>query len=108
MVDAVFNERQSLRLRCRFTDAAGLPVEPEEIVVRVDNVDTGEPVVAPTVVEAPAAEVFVLITRDQNALQSPTVQKERRLVTVDFSYDEGAQGAPVQYAYTLRNLRFVP
>ncbi|MEW6487656.1 MAG: hypothetical protein AB1578_07050 [Thermodesulfobacteriota bacterium] len=107
MSDPVYNERQSLRLRATFTNADGQPVTPDAVTYRVDNADTGEPVVAETPVAEPATVVDVVITREQNALQDAAAPRERRVVTLDFSYDAGAQGAPIEYRYTLRNLRFV-
>lgn len=96
--DPVFNEGSTCVVAASFFAAStGAPFTPTSILYRVDDINSGAPIVASTSV-TPAPSVSITVTGAQNALLSALrcVEEHQLTVTVEDSYGNVAN-VPIRW-----------
>ena len=105
-MSAAVNERTTAYLKVAFRDKAGALAAPSGVSYRIDCLTTGQSVRPDTAV-APASEVEITLTADDNAMRSAGNVAESRRVTVVATYGSSADQVTAEHDYAVKNLMFV-
>lgn len=100
------NERTTSYLSVAFRDKASALATPTAVSYRIDCLTTGQSVRPDTAV-APASEVEITLTADDNAMRNASNAAEVRRVTVVATYGSSADQVTAQHDYSVTNLQFV-
>lgn len=102
----VINEGTTHYLTVEFRDKANVLAAPTGIFYRIDDVLSGDAVLADTAIGA-ASSVEITITPTQNAIINPFNPTEVKRVTVKATY-AGSEAINDEFEYAVFNLRRVP
>lgn len=99
------NERTTVIITVSFFDEDDAPVIPSLVTYRLDDVKTGNAILARTDIIAPAlaAVITIEVTPAQNQIISDANPFEIKRLTVEFWYGSGRHGTD-EYLYVVKNL----
>ena len=110
---ATVNEGTTLIITASFVDQDGALIFPNEgALYRIDDVDTGTPIVSLRPIPGPLAqEMDIEVTRQQQGAHGNTKRLMRRRLTVIYTYgDEGSPiaGGTAEVDWLVKNLTNYP
>ena len=102
------NERTTSRIQITFVDFDGDPAQPTAATWRLDDLTSGESVVAETALTPTDGVAVLTIPPSAAAILTATNRTETRRLTVVAEYGSSDDQVTEEMDFEVRNLRFVP
>ncbi len=103
----IVNQNCDYTLGLDFSDDTGVAIVPTSASYRIDDVDSGNQIVAWTPIYPTLNSFDLVITATQNAMIGNSTDREERAVTVKFGYSADSKQDTDEYRYMITRLPYL-